>query len=78
MESFSRGDIKQIRKQVGLSQVIFASSLGVSKKTVEAWKRGRNTPEGLTRRLKACQKTELFLLSKHRWKYSAFRTESER
>ncbi|MGI6437872.1 MAG: helix-turn-helix domain-containing protein [Sphaerochaeta sp.] len=51
MESFSSEDIKQIRKQVGLSQILFASSLGVSQKTVEAWERGRNTPAGPSRRL---------------------------
>ncbi|HOR79465.1 MAG TPA: helix-turn-helix domain-containing protein [Sphaerochaeta sp.] len=51
VESFSSEDIKQIRKQVGLSQIVFASSLGVSKKTVEAWERGRNTPAGPSRRL---------------------------
>jgi putative transcriptional regulator len=51
VESFSSEDIKQIRNSVGLSQVIFASSLGVSKKTVEAWERGRNTPAGPSRRL---------------------------
>lgn len=51
VESFSSEDIKQIRKRVGLSQVIFASFLGVSKKTVESWERGRNTPEGPSRRL---------------------------
>jgi len=37
--------------RIGLSQVIFASSLGVSKKTVEAWERWRNAPEGPSRRL---------------------------
>ncbi|NLZ77595.1 MAG: helix-turn-helix domain-containing protein [Spirochaetales bacterium] len=51
VESFSSEDIKQIRKQVGMSQIVFASSLGVSKKTVEAWERGRNTPAGPSRRL---------------------------
>jgi len=51
VESFSSEDIKQIRNRVGLSQAIFASSLGVSKKTVEAWERGRNTPEGPSRGL---------------------------
>lgn len=51
VEMFSSEEIKQIRKSVGLSQVLFASSLGVSKKTVEAWERGRNTPEGPSRRL---------------------------
>jgi putative transcriptional regulator len=51
VESFSSEDIKQIRNRVGLSQAIFASTLGVSKKTVEAWERGINTPEGPSRRL---------------------------
>ncbi|MEA5028206.1 MAG: helix-turn-helix domain-containing protein [Sphaerochaeta associata] len=51
VESFTSEDIKQIRNRLGLSQVIFASSLGVSKKTVEAWERGKNTPEGPSRRL---------------------------
>ena len=40
VESFSSEDIKQIRKRAGLSQVIFASSLSVSKETVELWERG--------------------------------------
>ncbi len=51
VETFSSEDIKLIRQSVGLSQVVFASSLGVSKKTVEAWERGRNRPEGPSRRL---------------------------
>jgi len=51
VDMFSSEDIKKIRKSVGLSQVVFASSLGVSKKTVEAWERGRNKPEGSSRRL---------------------------
>ncbi len=52
METFSGIEIKLIRQSVGLSQVVFASSLGgVSKKTVVAWERGRNMPEGPSRRL---------------------------
>ncbi|MBI9095325.1 MAG: helix-turn-helix domain-containing protein [Sphaerochaeta sp.] len=51
VEMFSSENIKHIRKKVGLSQVVFASSLGVSKKTVEAWECGRNKPEGPSRRL---------------------------
>ncbi|MGD9927996.1 MAG: helix-turn-helix domain-containing protein [Sphaerochaeta sp.] len=51
VETFSGEEIKFIRQSVGLSQVVFASSLGVSKKTVEAWERGRNKPEGPSRRL---------------------------
>jgi len=30
---------------------VFAGSLGVSPKTIEAWESGRNKPEGASRRL---------------------------
>jgi putative transcriptional regulator len=43
---FNTDDIKQIRQKTGLSQVVFAGSLDVSPKTVEAWENGRNKPEG--------------------------------
>ena len=49
--TYSNDDIKQIRQRTGLSQVLFAGSLGVSPKTVEAWENGRNRPEGASRRL---------------------------
>ena len=48
---FKTEEIKRIRKKTGLSQVMFAGSLGVSPKTVEAWENGRNKPEGASRRL---------------------------
>ena len=48
---FNTEDIKRIRQKTGLSQVMFAISLGVSPKTVEAWENGRNKPEGASRRL---------------------------
>jgi putative transcriptional regulator len=51
VDTFDTNDIKQIRKNTGLSQVMFAGSLGVSPKTVEAWENGRNKPEGSSRRL---------------------------
>ncbi|MCL2186711.1 MAG: helix-turn-helix domain-containing protein [Treponema sp.] len=51
VDTFNTDDIKQIRQRTGLSQVIFAGSLGVSVKTVEAWENGRNKPEGASRRL---------------------------
>ena len=49
--TYSNEDIKQIRHKTGLSQVLFAGSLGVSSKTVEAWENGRNSPDGASRRL---------------------------
>jgi len=51
VDTFNNNDIKQIRQSTGLSQVMFAGSLGVSPKTVEAWENGRNKPEGASRRL---------------------------
>jgi putative transcriptional regulator len=51
VDTFDTNDIKQIRSKTGLSQVMFAGSLGVSPKTVEAWENGRNKPEGASRRL---------------------------
>jgi putative transcriptional regulator len=51
VDTFNTDDIKQIRQKTGLSQVMFAGSLGVSPKTVEAWEDGRKKPEGASRRL---------------------------
>ena len=49
--TFNNNEIKKIRQKTGLSQVMFAGSIGVSAKTVEAWEKGRNKPEGASRRL---------------------------
>jgi putative transcriptional regulator len=51
VDTFNNNDIKRIRQKTGLSQVMFAGSIGVSPKTVEAWENGRNKPEGASRRL---------------------------
>jgi putative transcriptional regulator len=51
VNTFNNDEIKRIRQGTGLSQVMFAGSLGVSPKTVEAWENGRNKPEGATLRL---------------------------
>jgi putative transcriptional regulator len=51
VDTFNTSEIKRIRQKTGLSQVMFAGSLGVSPKTVEAWENGRNKPEGASRRL---------------------------
>ena len=49
--SFTPEEIKKIRKNTGLTQVLFAKYIGVSVKTVEAWEAGRNHPEGAACRL---------------------------
>ena len=51
VEVFTAQDIKDIRKQTGLTQVLFARFMGVSVKTVESWEAGRNHPEGAACRL---------------------------
>ena len=51
LADFQRKDIKDIRKQLDFSQAVFAKTLGVSLKTVEAWEAGINEPSGPARRM---------------------------
>ena len=51
VETFTPEEIKTIRRNTGLTQVLFAKFIGVSVKTVEAWECGRNHPEGAACRL---------------------------
>lgn len=58
VSKFEAKEIKQIRNNTGLTQVLFAKFMGVSVKTVEAWESGRNHPDGAASRL-------LFLTAKN-------------
>lgn len=51
VKSYSAEEVKQIRKNTGMSQKTFADYLGVSSKTVEAWEAGTNHPSGAASRL---------------------------
>lgn len=51
IEIYSASEIKDIRQNTGLTQVMFAKYLGVSTKTVEAWESGRNHPSGTACRM---------------------------
>jgi putative transcriptional regulator len=44
-------DIKNIRDELQLTQLVFANLVGVSKKTVEAWECGTRKPTGSAKRL---------------------------
>ena len=44
-------EVKRIRNSTGMSQKTFASYMGVSDKTVEAWEAGTNHPSGAASRL---------------------------
>ena len=46
IERFEPEETWLIRKETGLTQVMFVKYMGVSVKTVEAWEAGRNHPEG--------------------------------
>ena len=50
-ETISADEIKDIRKDLGMTQGVFATVIGVSKKTVESWEAGRYLPDGAARRL---------------------------
>ena len=56
VDQFSPDEIKQIRTETGMAQVLFAQYMGVSVKTVEAWEAGRNHPVGAACRLLAMTK----------------------
>ncbi|WP_026658071.1 helix-turn-helix domain-containing protein [Butyrivibrio sp. AC2005] len=48
---YTNEEIKNIRNKAGMTQTVFASYMGVSKKTVEAWELGRTHPTGPAYRL---------------------------
>ena len=48
---YSADEIKKIRNSMGMSQKSFASYIGVSDKTVEAWEAGTNHPSGAASRI---------------------------
>jgi putative transcriptional regulator len=47
----SADEIRDTRNKLGMTQSIFAMTIGVSRKTVESWEAGRYTPDGAARRL---------------------------
>lgn len=51
IRGYEAKEIKDIRNALGMTQAVFATFMGVSKKTVEAWESGRNMPDGPARRL---------------------------
>lgn len=44
-------EIRDIRRDAGMTQAVFAYYMGVSKKTVEAWEGGRTHPTGTVFRM---------------------------
>ena len=51
IKEYNAEEVKAIRLNTGMSQNVFASYMGVSCKTVEAWESGKNHPSGAASRL---------------------------
>ena len=51
VNEYNNKQIREIRMKAGMTQSVFASYMGVSKKTVEAWECGRTHPTGPVFRL---------------------------
>lgn len=51
VKEYSGKEIREIRMKAGMTQTVFATYMGVSKKTVEAWESSRTHPTGPVFRL---------------------------
>ena len=65
LKVYEANDIKKIRTSTGLSQKYFASYMGVSIKTVEAWEAGINQPSGSSSRLLHMMELDNELIEKY-------------
>jgi len=63
---FNSSKIKEIRNKLHLSQSTFATIIGVSIKTVEAWESGRNIPQGPAQRMLWLMEKDNNLLKKYK------------
>lgn len=50
VKTFTPEEIKRIRLNANMTQSVFASCIGVTKKAIEAWEGGRSKPDGAARR----------------------------
>lgn len=65
VEEFTNLEIKEVRESLNMTQVIFAQIIGVSKKTVEAWEAGINSPNGPAKRIISMLKEDPSLPEKY-------------
>lgn len=60
---YTNNDVKNIRKNMNMTQKQFSKSFGVSIKTIEAWENGRNRPNGVAMRLlEICERNPELLI----------------
>lgn len=66
LETITSEDVKLLRIKLNVTQIAFSAIMGVSTKTVEAWEKGTNVPNGTARRLISLLNTEPELLETHK------------
>lgn len=59
-------DVRKLRAELSMTQMVFARVMGVSVKTVEAWENGRNKPNGPATRLMCLLKDDPQLLERYK------------
>lgn len=64
VKDYTSLEVKEIRKNTGMSQKLFASYIGVSTKTVEAWEAGTNHPSGAASRILSMMEMDSDLIEK--------------
>ena len=65
IHAHSKEEIKQIRQKLNMTQKLFASALGVSVKTIEAWESGTNAPMGIANRMLELISRDMELLNRY-------------
>lgn len=65
VKKFTSHEIKSLRNSLDMTQVLFATVMGVSAKTVEAWENGRNVPVGTACRMLSLLQSDPNLLTKY-------------
>lgn len=75
VKKYTAEEVKKIRKHTGMSQKVFASYLGISDKTVEAWEAGTNCPSGAASRILNMMEMNSNLV--HEFPFVQYEKESE-
>ena len=63
VKEYNAKEVQSIRKATGFSQKLFASYMGVSAKTVEAWEAGTNRPSGAASRILSMMEMNIDLIT---------------
>ncbi len=65
VRKYTADEIRTIRETLGFNRAVFASILGVSRRTVESWEAGINTPAGSSARLISIMQNDSAFVEKY-------------